>query len=155
MTNQKTEATPTEPKISFEDENGMFGTSPVTKELTDEEVEFLTRRTAPRVNLTRSFRKIALYISLFLILFFLSRLVYHRTIPVTGFVVPPVFWMGERGLTIVSGLLALINFFLITPEDKSIKWMVRFFGTGIPVLALAALYLLPAKKIHELAYFLF
>jgi len=155
MSDPKTTDKTPEPEIPFEDEKGMFGTSPIAKELDEKEVEYLTSRTAPRVVLTRSRAKIALYISLFLILFFLARLVYFRTAPVTGFIVPPVFGLGETGLTAVCALLSVVNLFLVKPEDKTVMWMARILGTGLPLALLAALYVLPPERIHRLAHFLF
>lgn len=155
MSDPKTTETDSKPEIPFEDEKGMFGTSPIDKELDDKEVEYLTSRTAPRVVLTRSRAKIALYINLFLILFFLVRLVYFRTAPVTGFVVPPVFGLGETGLTAVCAGLSVLNLFLVRPDDKTVMWMARILGTGVPLALIAALYLLPPDRIYSLAHFLF
>ncbi|WP_337996320.1 hypothetical protein [Oleispirillum naphthae] len=155
MNDPKTTETKSEPEIPFEDEKGMFGTSPIAKELDDEDVEYLTSRTAPRIVLTRSRAKIALYINLFLILFFLVRLVYFRTAPVTGFVVPPVLGLGETGLAAVCAGLSILNLFLVRPEDKTVVWMARILGTGVPLALVAALYLLPPERIHRLAHFLF
>lgn len=156
MSAQKTDETKAEtPVLPFEDEKGMFGTSPIAKELTDEEVEYLTSRTAPRVTLSRSRRKTFLYSSLSLIILLMLRLVYHRTIPVTGLVVPPVFGLGELGLTAVCASLAGINFFLIPPQERNVQWLTRFFGTGVPLILLALLYLLPAETLHRALRFLF
>ncbi len=122
MSAQKTDETKTEtPVLPFEDEKGMFGTSPIAKELTDEEVEYLTSRTAPRVILRRSRRKPFLYSSLSLIILLIVRLVYHRTVPVTGLVVPPVFGLGETGLTALCAVLAGVNFFLIPPQERNVR----------------------------------
>jgi len=144
-----------EPHIPFEDEKGMYGTSPVTKELTDGDVEHLTSKTMPRVRLSRSKRKITLYISLFMIAWFVLQLIYHRTAPVTGFVVNPVFGLGEMGLVIVCSLMTIANWFLIAPEDEHIKTAIRFIGVGIPAIFLIALYALPAETIFSLTQFLF
>jgi len=151
---KKTDTSP-EPDLPFEDKDGMFGTSPIDKELTDGEVEYLTSRTAPRVVLTRSRAKIAIYINLFLILFFLIRLVYFRTEPVTGVTVPTVLGMGEIGLTVVCALLSGLNLFLVRPEDKTVMWMTRILGTGLPLAVLVLLFVLPPERIHSLARFLF
>lgn len=140
--------------LPFEDPKGMFGTSPINKELTDEEVEYLTSRTAPRRRLTSSKRKIALYLSLFLFLLFFVRLIYFRTAPITGLEIPPVFaiggiGMGETGILIACVLLPAINWFLITPEDASIRWMVRTIGTIVPLLLLALLFVIPAETVYH------
>jgi len=141
--------------IPFEDNDGMFGTSPVEKELSDEEVEYLTSKTAPRVRLSRSKRKISMYISLFMIVLFIARLVYYRTAPVTGYTVPPIFGLNEMGLTITCCLLSFMNLFLVAPEDQSIRNVVRFIGTGLPLIIIAALYLLPATLIHKMTWFMY
>ncbi len=144
-----------EPRTPFEDEKGMFGTSPATKELTDDEVEFLTSRTAPRVTLSRSRRKTFLYSSLSAMLLLILRLVYHRTTSVTGLVVPPVFGLGETGLTALCCGLSALNFFLVPPREGNVKWLTRFFGAGVPLILLGLLYILPPETLHHLLRFLF
>lgn len=150
MTDRDDKQKAADPEIPFVDKKGMFGTSPIDKELTDEEVAFLTSRTAPRVTLTKSRRKVVRYLNVFLILFFALRLVYYRTAPITGLAVPPVLGMGEIGLLAVSVALAVLNWFMLTPEDQPIRWLVRFLGSGLPMLVLGAIYLLPPAKLYEL-----
>lgn len=140
--------------LPFQDPKGMFGTSPIDKELTDEEVEYLTSRTAPRRRLTNSKRKITLYINLFLFVLFFVRLIYFRTAPITGLEIPPVFaiggyGMGKTGLLVACVLLPAINWFLITPEDASIRWLVRSIGTIVPLVLLALLFVIPADLIYH------
>lgn len=140
--------------LPFQDPKGMFGTSPIEKELSDEEVEYLTSRTAPRHRLTNSKRKIALYISLFLFMLFFLRLIYFRTAPITGLEIPPVFavagyGMGKTGLLVACVLLPVVNWFMLTPEDNAIRWLVRSIGTIVPLLALALLFVIPAELIYQ------
>lgn len=145
------------PKVDlpFQDPKGMFGTSPIDKELTDEEVEYLTSRTAPRARLTRSRRKIFLYSTLFIVVMFLLRLIYIRTAPITGLAVPPVLsingWggFGETGLVAVCLLIPAINWFLVPREDASVRWLIRGVGTFLPLAALGLLYALPPELLHQ------
>ncbi len=154
MTRRDDEKPENEMELPFQDPKGMFGTSPVEKELSDEEVEYLTSRTAPRRRLTNSKRKIGLYISLFLFLLFFVRLIYFRTAPITGLEIPPVFaingiGLGETGLLISCVALPVINWFLLTPDDASIRWMVRSIGTIIPLAALGLLFALPPELLYD------
>jgi len=155
MTDRDDEPKADEPEIPFVDKKGMFGTSPIDKELTDEEVAFLTSRTAPRVSLTRSKRKIIRYIDVFLILFFALRIVYYRTAPITGLDVPPVLGLGEIGLLLVSIGLAALNWFMLTPEDRPIRHLVRMLGTWLPLIILGVIYILPPQKLYDLTKFLY
>ena len=155
MTDRDDKPKAADPEIPFVDKKGMFGTSPIDKELTDEEVAFLTSRTAPRVSLTKSRRKVVRYLNVFLILFFALRIVYYRTAPITGLAVPPVLGMGEIGLLVVSVALAALNWFMLTPEDQPIRWLVRFLGSGLPMLVLGVIYLLPPAKLYELTQSLY
>jgi hypothetical protein len=143
--------------IPFEDEKGMYGTSPVLKELSDEEVEHLTSKTLPRVRLSRSFRKISMYMSLFMIMIFMPQICYHRTSEITGLVVGPVYGLGEIGLVVVCTILSIINFFLIAPEDANsgARHAIRFIGTVIPLALLGAIYALPVDLVYRLTGFLY
>jgi hypothetical protein len=156
MNDQKPEKK-TEPEINipFEDEKAMYGTSPINKELTDEEVEYLTARTARRVVLTKSRRKTFLYTGSAVCFMFLVRLLYHRAAPATGMLVPPVFGLDETGLALVCAAISVLNLFLIPPQEKNVQWLTRFLGTGLPLLALALLYLLPPDVLYRYLRFLF
>lgn len=155
MTERDDKPKAADPEIPFVDKKGMFGTSPIDKELTDEEVAFLTSRTAPRVNLTKSRRKVVRYINVFLILFLALRIVYYRTAPLTGLTVPPVLGLDELGLLLVSLGLSALNWFMLTPEDQPIRWLVRFLGTGVPLLLLGTIYALPMATLYELTAVLY
>lgn len=155
MTDRDDKPKAEEPEIPFVDKKGMFGTSPIDKELTDEEVAFLTSRTAPRVSLTKSRRKVVRYLNVFLILFFALRIIYYRTAPITGLDVPPVLGLGEIGLLVVSLGLAALNWFMLTPEDRPIRHLVRFLGTWLPVLVLGVIYLLPPQMLYDLTKVLY
>ena len=155
MTDRDDKPKADEPEIPFVDKKGMFGTSPIDKELTDEEVAFLTSRTAPRVSLTRSKRKIVRYIGVFLILFFALRIIFYRTAPITGLAVPPVLGMGEIGLLLASIALAGLNWFMLTPEDRPIRHLVRALGTWLPLVILGVIYLLPPQKLYDLTRVLY
>lgn len=155
MTRRDEEKKP-ELDLPFQDPKGMFGTSPIDKELTDEEVEYLTSRTAPRARLTRSRRKIFLYSTLFVVVMFLLRLIYFRTASVTGMEVPPVLaiggWggLGETGLIAMCLLIPAINWFLAPKDDASVVWLVRGVGTFVPLAALGLIYALPPATLHRL-----
>ena len=155
MTDRDDKPKAADPEIPFVDKKGMFGTSPIEKELTDEEVAFLTSRTAPRVSLTKSRRKIVRYINVFLILFFALRIIFHRTAPLSGLTVPPVLGLGEIGLLTVSLALVVLNWFMLTPEDQPIRWLVRFLGSALPTLILGVIYLLPPEKLYDLTRILY
>ncbi len=156
MSDKKTEGTgAAEPNLPFEDEKAMFGTSPINKELDDDEVEYLTARTAPRVVLTRSRRKTFLYCSLSLMVILMMRMVYFRTAPVTGMEVPPVFGLGETGFAVLLAGMSIGNLFLVPPEESNVKWLSRSIGTGLPLLVLALLYLLPPEFLLRHLHFLF
>ncbi len=155
MTDRDDKPKAAEPEIPFVDKKGMFGTSPINKELTDEEVDFLTSRTAPRVRLTKSRRKVVRYINVFLILFFALRIIYYRTAPITGLAVPPVLGLGEFGLLAVSVALAALNWFMLTPEDQPIRHLVRALGTWLPITILGVIYILPPQKLYDLTKILY
>ncbi len=135
----------------------MYGTSPVLKELSDKEVEHLTSRTLPRVRLSRSFRKITMYMSLFMIMLFMPQICYYRTAEITGLQASPIYGLGEIGLVIVCTILAIINFFLIAPEDadRGTRHVIRFIGTGIPLILLGMIYALPVDIVYRLSAFLY
>ena len=43
----------------------------------------------------------------------------------------------------------MINWFLLTPDDASIRWMVRSIGTIIPLAALGLLFALPPELLYD------
>jgi len=141
----------------FVDEKAMFGTSPVTHQLSEDEVEYLTSRTAPRVILTRSRRKVWLYSSLFLYAMFFLRLIYHRAAPVTGMTVPDVYGLGRNGLIAACALIAAANVFLAPRNEKgtSAWWMMLGIGSLLPLVLLGVLFLVPPETVVRLFPMLF